>query len=156
MTCLSALGPYQFCRPGSCPFTMCSMSALKRHVRAALVTTMTLLRSSMLQISWGPSPHCLLYIHSLCLYMVDLSFPPNALSVSSAASIHQRCGLFFYFSHGFARVLSQQPKFVQTTPTMLLLHMHLSRVERIISPTRGRRLVAGPSHLQLSKALLLV
>lgn len=74
--------------------------------------------------------------------------------------------IFYYFSNTkmrpiavvflffFARVLLQQPKLVRITLTMLLLHMPLSQVECIISPTKGLRLVAGPSHPQLSRVPL--
>ena len=102
----------------------------------------------------GARPRILCFMHPLCLYKVYLSSLRHASSVSSAASIRLRCGLLFYSSNRFAQVPSQQPKLAQTTPTTLLLHMHLSRVECIISPTRGLRLVAGPSHHQLSKAPL--
>ena len=43
------------------------------------VTTVALHHLSMLHMSGGSSPHCLVYIPPLCLYIVDLSFHVHML-----------------------------------------------------------------------------
>lgn len=95
------LGLNNFRKSGSGPFRKCTMSAPKTPVEAAFATTVSLHHRSM-QLSWGPSPHCLLYIHLLCLLTVDVSSLPLASSVSSATSIIQRCVLLLQSSSCFA------------------------------------------------------
>ena len=56
----------------------CILSTPKRHVGAVLVVMLASYHSSMLQISWGSSLHCLLYIRSLRLYMMNPSSLPHA------------------------------------------------------------------------------